>query len=177
MAFADGATGVIGTPDDLVVRIRDLYELTGGFGVAIGFVHDWANIENTRRSWDLVARYVVPEVKGMLDPLRRSQRHVIENREYFVRARDAVVTKIMQNERAAAALDVPPTARSPLVLVAARSCPTRNRTPTRQPPNGRAGRGCARIRFGVVADGESTTARLSCRAAYERGRRRRWSDR
>ncbi len=114
VAFSDGATGVIGTPDDLVARIRDLYELTGGFGVVIGFVHDWANIENTRRSWDLVARYVVPEVKGMLDPLRRSQRHVIENRESFARARDAVVTKIMQNERAAAALDVPPTARSPL---------------------------------------------------------------
>ena len=28
----------------------------------IGFVHDWANREATQRSWDLVARYVLPEV-------------------------------------------------------------------------------------------------------------------
>ena len=114
IAFADGAVGVIGTPDDLVARVRDMYELTGGFGAVIGFVHDWANIENTRRSWDLVARYVVPELKGMLAPLRASQNHVIHHRESFDRARQAVVTKIMENERAAAAMQVPPTARPPL---------------------------------------------------------------
>ncbi len=114
VAFADGAIGVIGTPDDLVERVRDLHELVGGFGAVIGFVHDWANIENTRRSWDLVARYVVPEVRGMINPLRRSQQHVIENRESFQRAQKAVVTKILENERAAEALRVPPTARAPL---------------------------------------------------------------
>ncbi len=112
--FSDDATAVIGTPDDLVARIRDLYELAGGFGAVIGFVHDWANIEDTRRSWDLVARYVIPEVKGMISPLRQSQDHVINNRTSFDRARKAIVTKIMENDRAAAALDVPPTARSPL---------------------------------------------------------------
>jgi limonene 1,2-monooxygenase len=114
VGFSDGAIGVVGTPDDLVDRIRDLHELAGGFGAVIGFAHDWANIENTRRSWDLVGRYVVPEIKGMIKPLHRSQRHVIENRESFMRAREAVVTKIMENDRAAAALEVAPTARSPL---------------------------------------------------------------
>lgn len=119
VAFSENAVGVIGTPDDLVERIRDLYEVTGGFGVVIGFVHDWANIENTRRSWDMVARYVVPEVKGMIAPLRASQRHVIENRESFERAREAIVTKIMANERAAAALNAPSTAPTPLGVASA----------------------------------------------------------
>ncbi|MEM9653045.1 MAG: LLM class flavin-dependent oxidoreductase [Actinomycetota bacterium] len=114
VGFSEGATGVIGTPEDLVDRIRDLYELSGGFGVVIGFAHDWANIENTRRSWDLVGRYVVPEVQGLINPLRRSQTHVIENRESFDRARDAVVTKIMSHERAAEAFKTPPTAVTPL---------------------------------------------------------------
>ncbi len=114
VAFSDGAIGVIGTPDDLVERVRDLYELAGGFGAVIGFVHDWANIEDTRKSWDLVARYVVPEIRGMIKPLRQSQDHVINNRDSFNRARDAVVTKIMENDRAAEALQVAPTARSPL---------------------------------------------------------------
>jgi limonene 1,2-monooxygenase len=129
VAFADGATSVIGTPDDLVARITDLYELVDGFGVVIGFVHDWANIENTARSWDLVARYVVPEVKGMLAPLRRSQQHVIEKRDSFDRARDAVVSKIMENDRAAAALKVPPTARPPLGVANTPEVPDPDATP------------------------------------------------
>ncbi len=114
IGFADGAVAVIGTPDDMVDRIRELYELSGGFGAVIGFAHDWANIENTRRSWDLLARYVVPEVNGMLTPMRDSQHHVINNRESFERATEAIVTKIMENPRAAEAMSVPPTARPPL---------------------------------------------------------------
>ena len=40
---AEGAgAAVVGTPDDLVVAIRHLHELTGGFGVVLGFAHDWA---------------------------------------------------------------------------------------------------------------------------------------
>jgi limonene 1,2-monooxygenase len=103
-AFADGAAAVIGTPDDLVASIRKLVELTGGFGTVIGFAHDWANREATLRSWDLVARYVIPEVNGLLASYRESQRHVIAHRDVFERASAAVVSKIMQNERAAKAL-------------------------------------------------------------------------
>ncbi len=98
------STAVIGTPDDLVAAIRDIVELTGGFGTVIGFVHDWANRENTLRSWDLVARYVVPEIQGLLAGYRESRRHVVENRDSFTRARQAVLTKIQENERAAAAM-------------------------------------------------------------------------
>ncbi len=103
-AFADGAAAVIGTPDDLVEAIRKMLELTGGFGTVVGFVHDWANRQHTFNSWELVARYVIPEVNGLLASYRESQRHVIEHRESFDRAGAAVVSKIMQNERAAKAL-------------------------------------------------------------------------
>ena len=65
---AEGAgAAVVGTPDDLVAAIRHLQELTGGFGVVLGFAHDWANREATMRSWELVARYVVPELNGYTD--------------------------------------------------------------------------------------------------------------
>jgi limonene 1,2-monooxygenase len=103
-AFADGAAAVIGTPDDLVKALRDMTKLTGGFGTVIGFAHDWANREATLRSWDLIARYVIPEVNGLLASYRESQKHVIEHRDVFDRAGAAVVSKIMQNERAARAL-------------------------------------------------------------------------
>jgi len=114
MAFVDGATSVIGTPDDLVARIREIIALTGGFGTVIGFVHDWANRQNTSRSWDLVARYVIPEVNGMLDAYRESRQFVVENRDSFNRAREAIMDKIMGNEKAAAALKLGATSKAPM---------------------------------------------------------------
>ena len=105
-AFVDGAAATIGTPDDLVRTIKNVIDVSGGFGTVIGFVHDWANPENTMRSWDMVARYVVPEINGYLRELRKSQDFVSNNREYFDRARDAVMAKINENEAATAALAV-----------------------------------------------------------------------
>ncbi|MBM4203104.1 MAG: LLM class flavin-dependent oxidoreductase [Gammaproteobacteria bacterium] len=99
-AMVEGSAAVIGTPDDLVATIRQLQEVTGGFGTVIGFVHDWANPEATRRSWDLVARHVAPEINGELRAYRESQKYVIEHRESFERAGQAVMDKIMENERA-----------------------------------------------------------------------------
>ena len=79
-------------------------DVSGGVGTIVGFAHDWANPENTRRSWDMVARYVVPEINGYIDGLRKSQKFVIENRAVFERAGQAVMAKIMENDKAAAAL-------------------------------------------------------------------------
>jgi limonene 1,2-monooxygenase len=103
-AFGEGAASAIGTPDDLVKLIKNVVQVSGGVGAIIGFAHDWANPENTRRSWDMVARYVVPEVNGYIASLRKSQKFVIENRAIFDRAGQAVMAKIMENEKAAAAL-------------------------------------------------------------------------
>ena len=105
-AFVPGAAATIGTPDDLVRTIKSVLAVSGGFGTVIGFVHDWANPENTSRSWDMVARYVVPEINGYLAGLRRSQDHVINNRESFDRGKEAVMAKINENEAAVAALAV-----------------------------------------------------------------------
>ena len=102
-AFSDVSLAVIGTPDDLVDRIRHLQELTGGFGTVVGFVHDWANRENMSRSWDMVARYVIPEVNGMLEGYRESQKYVNENRSVWDRAAEAVKSKITENPNARAA--------------------------------------------------------------------------
>ena len=104
-AFSDAAA-TIGTPDDLVARIKSVIELSGGFGAVVGFVHDWANPENTMRSWDIVARYVVPEINGHLAGLRQSQHFVATNRGVFERAKEAIMAKINENEAALAALAV-----------------------------------------------------------------------
>ncbi len=105
-AGASGAgAAIVGTPDDLVGAIRHLQEITGGFGVVLGFAHDWANRENTLRSWDLLARYVIPEINGSTKWLRESQDYLHANQaELMAGASKAVVTKILEHEGAAAAL-------------------------------------------------------------------------
>jgi len=105
-AYSDRAVATIGTPDDLVARIKSVLEISGGFGTLVGFVHDWANPENTMRSWDMVARYVVPEINGYLAGLRQSQHFVATNRGVFDRAKDAIMAKVMENDAARAALAV-----------------------------------------------------------------------
>jgi limonene 1,2-monooxygenase len=119
-AFVPGAVATIGTPDDLVARIKSVLEISGGFGTVVGFVHDWANPENTLRSWDMVARYVVPEINGYLGKLRTSREFVASNREYFNRAREAVMAKITENAAANEALKV---TRSPLLAASASNVP------------------------------------------------------
>jgi limonene 1,2-monooxygenase len=105
-ALAPGSASVVGSPDDLVKVIKDVHEKSGGFGTVVGFVHDWANPENTFRSWDLVARYVVPEINGFVTKLRESERHLQVNRAVFERAGQAIMAKIMENKDAAEALKV-----------------------------------------------------------------------
>jgi limonene 1,2-monooxygenase len=99
-------SSVVGTPDDLIAAIRQMKEITGGFGTVVGFAHDWANPEATARSWDMVARYVIPEVNGMLDAYRDSNRHVIEHRDVFERGGEAILAKINENKRAVEAMEV-----------------------------------------------------------------------
>lgn len=106
---AGGANGagaaVVGTPDDLVESIARMYEMTGGFGVVLGFAHDWANAEATRRSWELMARYVIPEVNGLVTKLRGSMQFLHDNQATLMAgAGAAVMQKIMAHEGATAAM-------------------------------------------------------------------------
>lgn len=112
MAYSEQSAAVIGTPDDLIEAIQKMVQITGGFGTVIGFVHDWANPKDTFNSWDLVARYVIPEINGYLTSFRESQEYVINHRDVFERAGQAVVSKIMENETAAAAMAEQVTAQS-----------------------------------------------------------------
>src|SRR5260370_13742846 len=65
-AFGDLAAATIGTPDDLVARIKSVLEVSGGFGTILGFLHHSAHPPNTTRSSDIVARLAVPRLTGSL---------------------------------------------------------------------------------------------------------------
>ena len=62
---SDSGTGVIGTPDDCKAQIdRLMTQSNGGFGTFLMLAHEWANTEATRRSYELIAKYVMPEFQG-----------------------------------------------------------------------------------------------------------------
>lgn len=104
VAHSETAAAVIGTPDDLVAGIKKTLAISGGFGTILGMVNDWANPEDQKRSWDLVARYVIPELNGLCDPYRASMKYLVDNRPGKERAAEAVMQKIMSNDLAVAAL-------------------------------------------------------------------------
>lgn len=106
-----GASGagaaVIGTPDDMIEAAQKMLELTGGFGTLLGFAHDWADREATRRSWELFARYVMPELQGLLDAQRRSAAVVAAHQgELMAQAGAAIVDQINRTASAREALAI-----------------------------------------------------------------------
>jgi limonene 1,2-monooxygenase len=98
---------VIGTPEELVAAIRNLQEVTGGFGTVLGFAHDWAPREAMLRSWELFARYVVPELNGYTANQRKSADFLHDHQtELIGGAAAAVMAKINENDKAKQAMAV-----------------------------------------------------------------------
>jgi limonene 1,2-monooxygenase len=83
----------VGTPDDLVARIRQLDEQTGGFGGIIVFFAELGTKEYTMRSLELIARHVVPRFQGSLDNLRLSRDVAEAHKAEFVEQRKRSVQK------------------------------------------------------------------------------------
>jgi limonene 1,2-monooxygenase len=55
---------VVGTPDDAIAQIRRLQAKQGEFGCFLQLAHNWANFENTKKSYDLWQRHVTPVING-----------------------------------------------------------------------------------------------------------------
>ena len=62
----------VGTPDDLIAMVHRLDERSGGFGGLMIQATEWATREQVFHSYELVARYVMPEFQGSLRNLRAS---------------------------------------------------------------------------------------------------------
>ncbi|MBV1688149.1 LLM class flavin-dependent oxidoreductase [Novosphingobium sp. G106] len=55
---------VIGTPDDAITMIERLQMKQGEFGVMLFQSHNWADWEQTKKSYELYARFVMPHFAG-----------------------------------------------------------------------------------------------------------------
>ncbi len=77
--FINGSgLGAIGTPESCAEQIERLWtQSNGGFGAYLMLGHNWANPQATQRSYDLIAREVMPQFQGhkeaTLDAARRAK--------------------------------------------------------------------------------------------------------
>ena len=78
-------TTLVGSPETVAKGIRRLLEYSqGGFGGILFRAHEWANREQTLRSYELFARYVMPQFQGSLDTVIGSNKFVRDNRARVV---------------------------------------------------------------------------------------------
>jgi limonene 1,2-monooxygenase len=76
---------LVGSPETVAKGIRRLLEYSqGGFGGILFRAHEWANREQTLRSYELFARYVMPQFQGSLDTVIGSNQFVRDNRARVV---------------------------------------------------------------------------------------------
>ncbi len=72
-AMVERGLWCVGTPDDLVAMIERLDERSGGFGGLMIQATEWAGRAEVFRSYELLARYVMPRFQGSLAGLEASQ--------------------------------------------------------------------------------------------------------
>ncbi len=66
-------TTLVGTPETVIRGIERLVEFSsGGFGGLLFRANEWADREQTLRSYELFARYVMPRFQGSLDSVAAS---------------------------------------------------------------------------------------------------------
>ena len=72
--MVDNGAWCVGTPDDLISKIHELEEQTGGFGGFMVQATEWGTREQVMHSYELIARYVMPHFQGSLTNLQTSQK-------------------------------------------------------------------------------------------------------
>ena len=97
-ALIASGMAVIGTPDDAVAQIERLQEQSGGFGAFLQMAHNWADFEQTKRSYELMARYVFPKFQQLNDNREASLAWARDNRPTFMgEAMMAVGSRVAQH--------------------------------------------------------------------------------
>ena len=99
---ASGST-LVGSPDLIARGIERLIALSdGGFGGLMFRAQDWASREETWRSYELFARYVMPRFQGSLDRITTAQKWASDNREALNKNEVSAVVAAFQTLGAAA---------------------------------------------------------------------------
>lgn len=84
--MVENGVAVIGTPDDAIAQIRRLQKKQGDFGVFLQLAHNWADFENTKKSYEMWQRYVTPVINGANTARDTALAWAKDNKERFIGA-------------------------------------------------------------------------------------------
>jgi limonene 1,2-monooxygenase len=88
---------LFGTPDDVAAGLQRMLEASnGGFGGVLLMGNEFAPPAAMYRSYELLARYVVPQFQGSLDRPIRSHRHAVEHRVDYNRGEAEAIAAAMR---------------------------------------------------------------------------------
>ena len=90
-AMIDSGFAVVGTPEDAVEQIERLIERSGGFGAFLHLSGNWADTAATKRSYELCARYVAPQINRVNLNRVESEGFLRSNHERFAASMKAAV--------------------------------------------------------------------------------------
>ena len=84
---------VVGTPDYLIAKINELEKESGGIGGIMFQVTEWGTREQVLHSYELIARYVIPQFNGSLKNLEKSQLWSSNMKDRLATIRQSVLDK------------------------------------------------------------------------------------
>ena len=84
--LVEEGVAVVGTPDDAVAQIRRLQKKQGDFGCFLQLAHNWADFENTKKSYELWQRHVTPVINGANIARETALDWAKNNKERFIGA-------------------------------------------------------------------------------------------
>jgi limonene 1,2-monooxygenase len=94
--MAEAGSWIVGTPDDCIEAINRLQEQSGGFGGFLVQTVDWAPREKMLRSYELMARYVMPQFQGTVASTIASNKWAAERKETLVAGRIRALDRAKQ---------------------------------------------------------------------------------
>lgn len=95
-ALVGSGLAVVGDPDDAIAQIERLEQQSGGFGCFLHMAHNWADWAETRRSYELFARYVMPRFQQTNVNREASMQWASQNRPTFMGAMGNAINQEIQ---------------------------------------------------------------------------------
>ncbi len=92
----DSGSWIVGSPDDCIQAINNLQEQSGGFGGFLVQTIDWAPREKVLRSYELMARYVMPQFQGTVASTIASNQWAAERKDTLVDGRTRALDRAKQ---------------------------------------------------------------------------------
>ena len=98
--LVEGGFAVIGSPDDAIRQIERLQEESGGFGAYLVMATNWADWAQTKRSYELIARYVMPHFQGGENAQETAYRWAMEKKPELLEQRQAGIDRAIALHKA-----------------------------------------------------------------------------